>query len=53
MGLKYTYALLPTLIFVATGLVIWNYPITRERQQRIRAAIERRDARRALKAAQA
>jgi len=53
MGLKYTYALLPTFIFVLAGLVIWNYPITRERQQRIRAAIERRDARRALKAAQA
>jgi len=53
MGLKYTYALLPTFIFVLAGLVIWNYPITRERQQRIRNAIERRDARRAAVAARA
>ena len=33
MGLKYTYALLPTFIFMPAGLVIWNYQITRERQQ--------------------
>jgi GPH family glycoside/pentoside/hexuronide:cation symporter len=50
MGLKYTYALLPTFIFMLAGLVIWNYPITRERQQRIRSAIDRRNARRAANA---
>jgi Na+/melibiose symporter-like transporter len=46
MGLKFTYALLPTSIFIIAGLIIWNYPLTRERQQRIRDAIDRRDARR-------
>lgn len=51
MGLKYTYALMPTAIFMIAGVVIWNYPITRERQQRIRAAIDRRDARRAQRVA--
>lgn len=46
MGLKVTYALLPTTIFVIAAFVVWNYPISRERQQRIRAAIDRRTARR-------
>ena len=46
-GLKYVYVFLPSSIFVLAGVVIWKYPMTRERQTRIRAAIERRDARRA------
>jgi Na+/melibiose symporter-like transporter len=46
IGLKFVYALLPASIFVLAGLVIWNYPITKERQARLRAAIDRRDARR-------
>jgi Na+/melibiose symporter-like transporter len=45
MGLKYAYALLPTFIFMLAGLVIWNHPITRERQPRIRSAIDRLNAR--------
>ncbi|MBQ74919.1 MAG: hypothetical protein CMQ20_07830 [Gammaproteobacteria bacterium] len=53
MGLKLTYALLPTSIFIIAGLIIWNYPLTRERQQRIRSAIDRRDARRRASAAAA
>ena len=51
MGLKFVYAFLPASIFMIAGLVIWKYPITRERQARIRAAIDRRDARRARVAA--
>ncbi len=46
-GLKYVYTFLPTSIFVLAALIIWKYPITKERQTRIRAAIDRRDARRA------
>lgn len=46
-GLKYVYVFLPSSIFVLAGVIIWKYPMTRERQSRIRAAIERRDARRA------
>jgi len=47
MGLKYSYAILPAILFVAAGLIVWNYPLSRERQKRIRAAIDRRDGRRA------
>ena len=46
-GLKYVYTFLPTSIFVLAGLIIWKYPITEERQARIRAAIDRREIRRA------
>ncbi|MBT4160626.1 MAG: MFS transporter [Gammaproteobacteria bacterium] len=46
MGLKYSYALMPAVIFVLAGLVVWNYPLTKVRQKRIRDAIDRRDARR-------
>ena len=50
-GLKLIYTFLPASIFIIAALVIWRYPITRERQSRIRAAIDRRGARRALTAA--
>ena len=46
-GLRYVYTFLPTSIFILAGLIIWNYPITKERQSRIRAAIDRREVRRA------
>jgi GPH family glycoside/pentoside/hexuronide:cation symporter len=45
MGLRLTFAVLPALIFVVAALVMWSYPITRERQARLRAAIDRRNAR--------
>jgi len=45
-GLKYVYVFLPASIFILAGVVIWKYPLDRERQARIRAAIERRDNRR-------
>jgi Na+/melibiose symporter-like transporter len=47
MGLRLTFAVLPALLFVAAAFVMWSYPITRERQARLRAAIDRRNARRA------
>jgi GPH family glycoside/pentoside/hexuronide:cation symporter len=46
MGLRLTFAVLPALIFVAAAFVMWGYPITRERQARLRFAIDRRSARR-------
>lgn len=46
MGLKYSYAILPAIMFVLAGAIVWNYPLTRERQQRIRGAIDRREQRR-------
>jgi Na+/melibiose symporter-like transporter len=46
-ALKYVYVFLPLGIFVLAGIVIWKYPLNRARQQRIRAAIDRRDRRRA------
>jgi Na+/melibiose symporter-like transporter len=45
-GMTYIYAFLPAAIFLLAGAVIWNYPLSKERQQRIRALIDRRDARR-------
>ncbi len=51
MGLKYSYAILPAVMFILAGLLVWNYPLTRDRQRRIRAAIDRREQRRSLAAA--
>jgi Na+/melibiose symporter-like transporter len=45
-GLRLTFAVLPAIIFVIAAAVIWRYPITKERQARIRAAIDRRTLRR-------
>lgn len=45
MGLKYSYAILPAIMFITAGIIVWNYPLSRERQKRIRAAIDRREDR--------
>jgi GPH family glycoside/pentoside/hexuronide:cation symporter len=45
MGVKYVYALLPAAIFILATIVIWNYPLDRAAQQRIRAEIDLRAAR--------
>jgi glycoside/pentoside/hexuronide:cation symporter, GPH family len=47
MGLQFAYAILPGMIFVTAAIVIWRYPITKTRQERIRAAIDRKLVRRA------
>jgi glycoside/pentoside/hexuronide:cation symporter, GPH family len=46
-GLKYVYVFLPAAIFLLATVVIWKYPINKERQTRLRAAIDRREERRA------
>ena len=45
MGLKLVYVFLPAIIFVSAGIIIWKYPLNKERQERIRAAIDRRQER--------
>jgi len=45
-GLRLTYAIVPIFFYLAAVAVIWNYPITKERQERIRIAIDKRQARR-------
>jgi len=42
MGVKVVYTLLPASIFLIATAVIWNYPLDRSAQQRVRAAIDRR-----------
>ncbi len=46
-GLQMVFAILPAIFFIIAVAIIWRYPITRERQQRIRAALDKRAARRA------
>ena len=41
------YCLVPLVLWTISVAIIWQYPITRERQARLRAALERRAARRA------
>jgi GPH family glycoside/pentoside/hexuronide:cation symporter len=51
MGLRLTFAVLPAIVFLLAAAVVWRYPITKERQERIRAAIDRRTVRRQTAAA--
>ena len=44
-GLTLTYILVPWPFFLASIVLLWKFPITRERQTRIRRLIERRAAR--------
>ncbi len=39
-GVSFLFALLPSLFYLASGAIIWRYPITEERQKEMRAAIE-------------
>jgi Na+/melibiose symporter-like transporter len=40
------YCLVPLALWIVSTTIIWNYPITHERQVRLRAALDRRTARR-------
>lgn len=42
------YCLVPLTLWVISTTVIWQYPITHERQARLRAALDRRIARKAV-----
>ena len=46
LGLRLAFSMLPVVFYVLAGIIVWKYPITKERQERIRSAINRREARR-------
>jgi len=46
-GVKLLWALCPPTFYVLAALIAFKYPITEQRHQRIRAALERKHARRA------
>ena len=48
LGLRLLFTVPPSLMFFLAAAVIWNYPITADRHARMRASIERRNARRAV-----
>ena len=50
LGLRLLFTVPPALLFFVAAAIIWNYPITEVRHARMRAALERRNARRAAKA---
>jgi glycoside/pentoside/hexuronide:cation symporter, GPH family len=52
LALRLVYALAVPVFFTAAALIVWNYPITEERHLRMRAALERRNARREAKPAE-
>jgi glycoside/pentoside/hexuronide:cation symporter, GPH family len=49
-GLKVVYILVPILFWLLSAIFIWGFPITPERQRRIRSLLERRAARELAKA---
>ncbi len=51
--LAVNYAIMPALFFIAALWLTWNYPLTAERQARLRGLIERRAARREAEASAA
>ncbi len=50
-ALLIVYCIVPLVLSFCSMLFIWNYPINRARQQRIRAALDKRLARRGLPSA--
>ncbi len=44
MGLRLTIGILPASLFVLAVIVVWRYPITRERQQRVREQIRQQQS---------
>ena len=47
MALAFLYSVIPAALACVALPLLWKYPLTKERQARMRAHIERRDARRA------
>lgn len=41
LGLRMLFALVPSTFYILAGVVIWNYPITRERHAQMRAELDR------------
>ena len=51
MALAWLYSIIPAAIACVALPLLWNYPLTRERQERMRNHIERRDRRRQARVA--
>lgn len=49
MGLRIVYVVVPSIFFFASVAFLWRFPITPERQKRIRALLDRREARAAAR----
>ena len=43
--IRLEYAVIPTFFFLLASYLVWNYPLTNERHQRLVAALARREAR--------
>jgi Na+/melibiose symporter-like transporter len=41
-GLRFLFALLPSVFFLLAGAIIWKYPITEQRHAEMRAELARR-----------
>ncbi len=50
LGLKIVYIAMPIVFWLLSAIFIWRFPITPERQRRIRAVLERRAEREAANA---
>jgi Na+/melibiose symporter-like transporter len=50
LGLRLLFTIPPAILFFIAAAIVWNYPITAARHERMRATIARRDARRVAKA---
>jgi len=46
-GLRFLFALAPSLFYLGACVVIWNYPITREKHAEVRAELDKLDSTRA------
>jgi len=44
-GLRFLFALAPSTFYLAACVIIWNYPITRDKQREVRVALEQMKAR--------
>jgi glycoside/pentoside/hexuronide:cation symporter, GPH family len=53
MAVAWLYSIVPAAIACVALPLLWNYPLTRSRQERMRAHIERRNRRRSERAAEA
>jgi len=47
-ALRYVYALLPSFLYLVAIVILWRYPVSGARLLRIRAALDRRAARRTI-----
>jgi glycoside/pentoside/hexuronide:cation symporter, GPH family len=51
MAVAWLYSIVPAALACVALPLLWNYPLTRERQERMRGHIERRDGRRRINTA--